>query len=455
MKLLKLLSILLVLLISRTVTAQFHTVGFDFAAHAQSFQLNPGVDYIYQKELGIPLLNNTQIFAGNTGFSLYDLFSSQGSFDQKVYQTVQQLKNTDYLLINFRQDLFSYGYKDDLERLKYFGLYWEFDHFTNIPADLIRLGFEGNASHLFEKYDAKYLASKTELIQTIYYGVNKKASRDLSVGYRFKLYSGIINAQSTGNKGTFYTSEGQHNYYVHHLENIDISAESSGFNEQSTTQDYLNKFLFSGNYGAGIDLGINYRLSDKVHLSASLLDLGFIYYTSDINAYQIKGSYDFEGVAMQFPEDGFIDYWKQVKANFKKEIQRGENKKNYISYRPTSLYTSLKYSLGDLRHQSCENFMNLKSEYNSFVGLTGFAQYRPVKIHLGISAFYEKKWSKYFYSKLNYTIDNYSYSSIGLGLVANLGRLQLYVSADNLIGLSDVSKSRKQAVQMGINIVKF
>jgi len=455
MKLLKLLLVYIILGNSLAISAQFQAISFDFAAHAQSFQLNPGVDYAYQRELGIPLLNNIQLFAGNTGFSLYDLFAPNGSFDDKVYQSVKKLKNTDFLLINNRIDLFSYGYKDDLERFKYFGLYWEFDHFTNIPADLIRLGFEGNAPHLFEKYDAKYLASKTEFIQSIYYGVNKKANRYLSVGYRFKLYSGIANAQSTGNSGTFYTNSGQNNYYVHHLENIDLSAQSSGFNESYSTNNYLQKFLFSGNYGAGIDLGINYRLSEKLQLSASLLDLGFIYYTSDINAYQIKGNYDFEGVNMQFPETGFIDYWEHIKQTFDTEIERGENKKSYISYRPTTVYTSLKYALGDLRHQNCEDFMNLKNAYNSFFGLTGFAQYRPVKVHLGISAFYEQKWSKYFYSKLNYSIDNFSYSSIGLGLVANIGRLQLYVSADNLLGLSDVSKSRKQAIQVGVNLIKF
>jgi len=72
-----------------------------------------------------------------------------------------------------------------------------------------------------------------------------------------------------------------------------------------------------------------------------------------------------------------------------------------------------------------------------------------------VSAFFEKKWSKYFFTKLNLTADNYSYFSVDGGFVINMGRLQLSLLVDNLVGLSDLAKSRKQAVHFGLNIIKF
>jgi len=324
-----------------------------------------------------------------------------------------------------------------------------------MPADFIQLGMYGNADRVFDKFDLSYLAAKTSLIQTMYFGVNKKANNQLNVGYRIKLYSGIANAESVGNSGTYYATEGQNNYYLHHFNAIDISGHSSGFNKAATSNYYLKKFLFSGNYGPGIDLGFTYKYSDNLTFSGSLLDLGFIYYTTDINGYKIKGSYNYEGATLVFPETGFIDYWKAIKKEFKDKLKSEKDNHDYLSVRPVTLYASMKYGLGNLSKQSCENFLNLKQAHTSFLGLTGFAQYQPVKIHVGISAFFEKKWSKSFYTKLNYTVDNFSYSSIGAGLALNLGRLQLYVSGDNLLGLSDLSKSNKQQIQVGLNIIGY
>ncbi len=394
------------------------------------------------------------MFAGNTGFTLYDIFTPQGNFDDKVFQTIDQLKNTDFLLFHYRQDLFSYGYTDDLERFKYFGLYWEFDHIMYFPVEIMQLGIDGNSPHLFEKYDLQNLASKTEFVQTMYYGINKKVSRQLSIGYRFKLYSGILNAQSTGNSGQYYTTEGTQNYYIHHFEDINLSGQSSGYNEDATSNYYLGKLLFSRNYGPGIDIGFNYQYNDNWSFSGSLLDLGFIYYTKDINSNQAKGDYIYEGASIEFPETGFIDYWKQIKNDFQEKTNAYTNHDNYMSFRPTTIYTSMKYGTGNLKNQSCEAFLNLRTEHTSFLGLTGFAQYRPVKIHLGISAFYEQKWSKNFYTKINYSVDNFSYSSIGAAMALNIGRLQLYLSADNLIGLSDYAKSHKQSINFGLNVIK-
>jgi len=185
-----------------------------------------------------------------------------------------------------------------------------------------------------------------------------------------------------------------------------------------------------------------------------LLDLGFIYYTTDINSRYIKGSYRYEGVNLQFPEQSFIDYWQSIKDEFNEKIKNEESRKNYISWRPAQVYTSVKYGLGDISHQKCEDFLHPKTVYTNFVGLTGFAQYQPVKIHWGISGFYERKWSKHLYTKFNMTADNFSYYALGGGLVLNLGHLQFSLIADNLLGFSDLAQSRKQAVQFGLNFVK-
>ncbi|HFX17537.1 MAG TPA: hypothetical protein ENK64_00145, partial [Flavobacteriales bacterium] len=203
------------------ITAQFNAVGYSFFNTNSSFQLNPGDKHIYKNLFSAPLLNNIELSAGITGFTLYDLFKPNSNFNNNVYQTVNQLSNTDFILVNYRQDLFAYGWSDDLERFKSIGLYWEFDHIIYTPGDIFKLGLYGNSGYLNKTFDAQYFAEKTEFVQTMYYGINGLVLPNLNVGVRFKIYSGITNMQSIHNTGKFYTNQGQNNFYSHHLENVD------------------------------------------------------------------------------------------------------------------------------------------------------------------------------------------------------------------------------------------
>jgi len=450
----KRLSFLFIILISLSLHAQFDAISYDFTPNANVLQTNPGAAYPYQKLFGIPLLNNIKLFAGNSGFTLYDVLAPGTSFEQKVQQTVSHLSDTDFIQLQYRQDLFTYGWTDDLERFKYLGLYWEFNHITYVPGSFLKLGLYGNAAYLNNRFDLSYLASKTEIVQTLYYGVNKNPNPRLHFGYRLKLYSGLANAQSVGNTGQFYTTNGQNNFYLHHLNNLNVELQTSGYHANADSNYYISKLFFSGNYGPGIDIGLTYKLSDNITWSAALLDLGFIYYTKDIHSHYIKGNYQYEGVNLQFPEQSYMDYWKNIKDTFKEKIRNKDDNSNYISWRPTQFYTSIKLGLGNHKKQTCENFLNPITKSTNFIGLTGFAQKQPVKIHFGLSAFYAQEWSKHLYTKFNVTADNFSYYALGGGLVLNLGQLQLSLIVDNLLGLSDLAKSRKQAIQFGLNFVK-
>jgi len=443
-----------ILLFHTTLGAQFDAVAYDFTGNVGVLQYNPGNKYPYKNFFGIPFLTNTQVFAGSSGFNLNDLFASGSSFEEKVHKTANRLSNTDFAMFSYRHDLFSYGWTNDLQVLKYFGLYFELQHITYTPADFVKLGLYGNGPYIDQTFDAKYLATKTELVQTIYFGIHRKLNPNLHIGWRFKLYSGLVNAQNINNTGTFYTTQGQNNFYKHHFDDLDIKLQSSGYREGEGINYYLAKLIFSGNYGPGIDFGLTYRLNKKTFVSASVLDLGFIYYTTDLKNYYIKGNYEFEGANLQFPENNLIDYWKDIKDNFNRQITNSENTNNFISWRPTKLYSSVKYGLGNLTHQDCRNFINPVAEYSDFIGLTGFAQWQPVKFHFGASAFYEKKWTDSFYTKINLTADNFSYYSLGGGFVLNIGRVQLSLLADNLIGFSNLAQSKKQSVQFGLNLVR-
>jgi len=435
--------------------AQFESVSYDFSGSLSILNTNPGSLSNNQQAFGIPLLTNTQIFIGNSGFTPHQLLSEGSNFQTNINSILSNLKNTDHSLVNTRYDLFNYVWENKKGTWFQVGLYWMFDHFNYYPADLLRLANEGNAPHIYKVYDLKYIASKTNFFQTIYFGTQSKINRNFTIGYRIKLYNGIANIQSIKNTGEFYTTDGNNNYYIHHLKNIKLQLQTSGYNENADFNYYLSKTFLGGNMGLGTDIGLTYQYNKRTQITASLLDIGFIFYSKNINNFSVTGNFQYEGVALQYSENGNIDYWKDIKDEFDKNISQKTNNNPYVSWQPTRFYTSIKYGFNNNRKKSCENFLNPNEDFNAFVGITGFAQWRPLKIHSGISAFYEQKWSPSFYTKINLTADSFSNYSIGSGVLINIRSIQLYLMAENIFSFSDLAKSSKNAIQFGINWVKL
>ncbi|MNG39949.1 hypothetical protein D3C84_1283140 [compost metagenome] len=55
--------------------------------------------------------------------------------------------------------------------------------------------------------------------------------------------------------------------------------------------------------------------------------------------------------------------------------------------------------------------------------------------------------------KATYTVDSYSYSNIGLGVSSQLGPVNFYVLADNLLEYKDVTKANSLSFQLGFNLI--
>ena len=88
----------------------------------------------------------------------------------------------------------------------------------------------------------------------------------------------------------------------------------------------------------GFDVGFTYQLTKQWSLDASLLDVGFIQQSKDVENYKLKGNYVFEGVNPLFPETGTgqtaEDYWNNIKGEFKDLFQVDTTNTKYISSMP-------------------------------------------------------------------------------------------------------------------------
>jgi hypothetical protein len=89
---------------------------------------------------------------------------------------------------------------------------------------------------------------------------------------------------------------------------------------------------------------------------------------------------------------------------------------------------------------------------NQAVGLQYYSIFRPKGPQVAGTLFYYRRLFEFLSAKVTYTVDSYSSSNIGLGVVVDLGKLNFYIAADNLMDYGNIAKAKSVSLQLGFNI---
>ncbi|GAA3636933.1 DUF5723 family protein [Flavivirga jejuensis] len=441
---------------------------YGFSDIPQSLLLNPGGKIKNDWYFGIPLLSHIHANVGITGSTIYDIFASNGiDFNTKLQNAVYSMGSNDFFSANQQLEIFSGGFSfgSSYVKNKYlsFGLYQEFDFITYFPKDLAILALEGNQNNIYRPFRANNINVAAEAISVFHLGYNKKVNDNFTFGVRGKIYSSILNVNSTNNKGRFITERGQNNFYEH-IFNLDLEARTSGVasltddesGSNAVVKDLTKRVLLGGNLGLGFDIGITHQLNEQWSLDASLLDVGFIRHSKDVENYKIEGDYVYEGIDPIFPDTGngqtAEDYWNEIEDDFVELFTPDTTTSKYTTWRPIKLNTSINYGFGEKQYEDCNCLKDNKSYLNS-VGLQLFAMTRPKQPIAALTAYYYRRLFNNLQVKATYTIDSYSAYNIGLGMSTNLGGLNFYVMADNFLEFKNIYNAQSVSLQLGFNYI--
>ena len=435
--------------------SQNKQVLYDFAGLPQTLLLNPGLEIDYKFHIGVPLLSGFSSEIGSTGFSLSEIFAvNNNTITEKISAVLNKIDANDYLKVNTQIEVFSAGFRFDKKTYVSFGFYQELDAIGYLPSDALTLINEGNTSYLNRSFSISEMLYKLDVLGVIHAGISRKVSDKLTLGGRFKVYSSALNLETTNNRGTFTTRLGNNNIYVHYLDNVNLNARTSGLisnNEYiSDASTYIENSLLGGNLGVGIDLGFTYHVTPQLQLSGSLIDLGFVHHTKNIENKSIVGSFTFEGI--EFEIDSNRNYWGELDAALKEQLPIVDNQDAYTSWRPAKVNAAIKYSFGEKRSKYCYD-NTLKDFYTNAIGAQFYSVFRPLRQQFAFTSFYEKSFSNKLQAKITHTIDDYSYYNIGLGVSAKIGVINFYGILDNLTKLSDISSSNNASLQFGFNLL--
>ncbi|MCI4442382.1 MAG: hypothetical protein JHC39_02655 [Lentimicrobium sp.] len=431
---------------------------YNFTSVPQSMLSNPGADVNYNWFVGFPLLSGISTNVGSSGFSTFDLFANNGvDFNTKLRNVVFSTSRNDKVSINEQLEIFSGGFKlGDWQENAYisFGMYQELDVLTYMPKDFAILALDGNKDYLGKVFDLGDLNARGEMLSVFHLGYHKKVSDNLILGVRGKIYSSIFNVSSTKNSGYFYTIPGTNSVYDQVISS-NILVNTSGFTNYTDNysgnagNDIIKKTFFGGNLGLGLDLGLTYYPKENLQFTASLIDIGFISHTKEIESYRWKGYYNYVGLTPDFVLGNSND----ILDEFNKAIPLDTLHTKYTTWRPLKFNSSIQYSFGDGRSSDCNCTAGNENKYPNSVGAQLFAMSTPRTPLMALTAFYRRQIFDSLEMKATYTVDSFSSKNIGLGLSANLWKVNFYLLADNLLEYKDISKANSLSFQLGLNII--
>ena len=457
------------------VFAQHKQLLYDFNEIPQSLMLNPGMEADFQWYAGVPLLSGIYGMAGSNNLSINDIFADDGlDINLKIRErALTVLGPRDEFSAAAQVEYLSAGFRGADPRLFYtFGGYVELNNVVYWPEDYADLIWDGNAGQLNRRYDLSDLNASGSLVNVMHFGINKKVDRKLTVGARAKLYSGIADYRSVGNRGFFVNRQGENNALASTLD-ADLKLRTSGIQVLDTANDeetlpgtFMKRAFFGGDLGLGVDVGFSYHLNERTTVTGSLLDVGFIYHSNDTKTYTLEGRTTVEGIEIDVLEQFTNlnrDFWQDLVDEVETAVPFETNTKAYLSIRPIQLYGSIRHNFGAPNTGSgrvaCDCTAGTtglnRTGYRNSVGAQLYAINRPKGPQAALTGFYTRRVGNVLALKTTYTIDKFSLTNIGLGLNLQAGPIHIYMLADNLLSYRNLAASNYGSFQLGVNIISW
>lgn len=271
-------------------TAQSTYSGYFVDEYTYRHQLNPAFGN-ENEYVSMPALGNFNVaLNGNLNLTdvLYNVNEKTTTFLNpmvSVEEFMSNLEDKNTLGMNLKIDILSVGFKG-LGGYNTIGINARVNENTTIPKALFSLAKEGATN---STYDITDFNAHANAYVEVAFGHSRNINKHLRIGATLKFLVGggnvdaefekaqltlgenawtaVANATVQSSiKGAFYTHAQNNNTSHEYVDGIDI--DGAGI----------------GGFGAAVDLGAVYTLNDDWQFSASVLDLGFIQWDSNIVA---------------------------------------------------------------------------------------------------------------------------------------------------------------------------
>jgi hypothetical protein len=405
----------------------------------QSNLLNPAVQLRCKWYVGIPALASGHVSYSNTAFTYNDIAGS----DTWNLGVVDQMHRRDLYSAEAVFQLVSIGYRHKLTYFT-FNIAERSNLYSVVPKELAVIAVNGNGPLVGEITRFRAFRPAGYYQREYSLGVSRVIDRTLTVGARAKLIFGKAGMYPGSSNLQFHTNESNFNLLLQgdYTMNISlpliISQDADGNISGVSLEDlnYPELLLNRGNPGMGIDLGILYHPDDRITLAASLLDMGFVRWRTDLNTVRTEGTFDFRGVDAGTDVVSF-DYLEEMIDSLRNSFTEVVIHQPYFSSAPAQLFLAGSYQFKE--HMS--------------VGLVNRNVLFRNKVHSSFSVIYQIELASRFLATASWSYLNNSLLNLGAGVAYYGAGMQFHVVTDNLMGFFFPFDTRTLNLRVGINLM--
>lgn len=423
----------------------------------QRLKLNPSYQPEYNAYVGLPGFSGVFVNYYNNSFRVEDVLTwGKGKYADSVMVDVNRfhksLRKKNSIVMNTEVPVLGIGFRVN-SWYATLDIAQKNDIVFTFNKDIITFFKEGNADYLGQTFDWGGLGLNVNVYNEVALGLSKRVNDRLSVGGRFKVLLGVANVDMTDSKMGAYSSTLGDTIRLSSRQNIRVSApllytkdgEYVEWDNLDIDEDVVDgKFISgSGNLGFGLDLGAQYKFTDKVTFYASVLDLGFIRWKENTYNFSQNTSYEWTGAdishSLNKDDPDYVDFgdaFSDVVDSLKNRFRLTDKQEAYTTMLNAKIYAGATYELRDW-----VNFGGLVKAAimgkRFFPTMTLSANVRPCR---NISA------------SVTYSILNGDFVNIGAAITAKLGCFQFFAVSDNVLA-ADFTNTRTTSARVGFNLL--
>jgi hypothetical protein len=406
----------------------------------QASYVNPAIQPSCNVLIGIPALSSFYVNASSTGLSYNDLSSGGNQID--AVSITDKLKNINFATFELHLNLITVG-------VKYNDFYFSFNIADKInakafyPKALTDLAVYGNDEYVGKTITTLGLGASAYHLREYSLGIAQDVDWNYKWGLRGKLLFGKANLNSRKSGLSLSTEADTYDllaswaYQINTSFPINIPSDNNfAISDIEVGEVNPVKYLLnSSNKGFAIDFGFVY-VTEQFTWSGSILDLGAIYWKSDVNQLNSTGNFAFDGILINdnLNPDEFLE---MITDSISNQLRVSSSQKSYFTSLPTKINIGATYEL----HPNLNAGVLLRTE---------FYPRRPVSsATLSINT----SQLKYFSASASYSIMNGSYNNIGLGLGLGKPNFTFHIISDNILGFVWPNKAHTANLRFGMNLL--
>ena len=294
---------LILFLLPAALQAQQSNTLFFMHSLPESNFINPAVQNGCKLFIGVPVLSSIHMHVSNSGFTANQLLNKeQGGYVLDADGALKKLARKNIATSEVYTTILAVGLRK--EDYYYTFTIQEKDNMASLYSrDLAAFALKGNTQFEGEWIDLNGTGVYYNHVREFAVGVSKVKSNALTLGIKAKLLFGKLNVTTGSSHMQMFTQENT----------FDLAFKTdAGFNSSlpySMGVDGNGVYRFNKQYnadvatyafnrknpGIAVDLGFIYKYSSKLTFSGSLLDLGLVWYRSNLTNYSLKGDYLYQG----------------------------------------------------------------------------------------------------------------------------------------------------------------